>query len=92
MTNINLDILTTYDSSGTGLQRFSIVDYYYPPQDNIPDNALFGLWDFTTETWLNEWYYNHNDAQEDADGVSRSGFNYGVISIDGWEYFNPSGF
>ncbi len=81
-----------YDPSGAGCQRFDAEDYLQPPQDNIPPKAQFGLWDFDVEAWADEWYFNDNDAQVAADEIGRSGFNLGVVSIDGWEYFNPSGF
>lgn len=81
-----------YDPSGAGLQRFDPEDYLQPSQDNIPEGALFGLWDFDNECWLGEWYFTADEAQDDADGVARSGRNWGVISVDGWEYFNPPGF
>ncbi len=82
-----------YHPDGAGRQRFDAEDYLSPPQDEIPQNAQFGLWDFDTKTWLYKWYFNANDAQFAADEIARSsGLNIGIISIDGWEYFNPSGF
>ncbi len=81
-----------YDPSGAGRQRFDDEDWRHPPQDNIPPKAEFGLWTFDVNEWADEWYFNANDAQVAEDEVARSGFNLGIISVDGWEYFNPSGF
>ncbi len=81
-----------YDLSGAGCQRFDEEDYLQPPQDNIPPKAQFGLWNFDAGEWADEWYFNAGDAQDAADEMARSGGNLGVVSIDGWEYFNPSGF
>ena len=85
-------LIPEYDPSGAGCQRFEAEDHLQPPQDEIPQDAQFGLWDLDAEAWLYKWYFNANDALVAADEVARSGLNLGIISTDGWEYFNASGF
>lgn len=80
-----------YDPHGMGLQP-SPSDDEQPPQDGIPEDALFGVLNFDTNEWTGTWLNDEDMAQDVANNVNRSGLPLIVISIDGSEYFESSGF
>ena len=49
----------------------------------IPEGALYGLCDFRTGQWTGDWLFSEKEAQEDADGLGRSGLPISVLRIGG---------
>lgn len=76
----------------TGLQPIPDDEYELPPQEGVPEGALYGVINFDTNQWAGDFFYNIREAQNAADAVNRSGLPLAVISIDGREYFESSGF
>jgi len=59
---------------------------------DAPEGAKYGIFNVEKEAWTGEWFLTILEAQDAADGISRSGFSLVVMSLDDEEVLEPSGF
>ena len=62
----------------------------YSWDGEVPDDALWGIWDCRDEMqrWAGWWFAagQEEEMQDDADGLGRSGFELAVVAVRDTEF------
>ena len=62
------------------------------PPANAPGGALYGVLNIDANEWQDEWFFNLDEAQDAADAIAQSGLPLAVLTVDGGECLEQSGF